>query len=138
MGFVLRFALLALLCGAALGLFVYFMPEAFVGLVAKGVNQVTGATLTVVPDDVKSVDVALPEGVHLTEEKSYGEDVAFNDDAVESKRSGGGSGKDNVLVLGRPKKVVEFFCVSNADCQTYFKNDDALCEASSGICYVLQ
>lgn len=49
-------------------------------------------------------------------------------------------GSDNVdlkvNILGRPKKTVEFYCNDNAICISYFGNDNAKCEMTSGICYI--
>lgn len=41
----------------------------------------------------------------------------------------------NTTILGRPKKIVEFFCQTDNDCIIYFSNQDAKCQASTGICY---
>lgn len=39
-------------------------------------------------------------------------------------------------MLGRPKKVVEFFCTSDSQCRNYFLKSNAQCEAESGICFI--
>lgn len=41
----------------------------------------------------------------------------------------------NATILGRPKKIVEFFCQTDNDCIVYFLSDKAKCQASTGICY---
>lgn len=41
----------------------------------------------------------------------------------------------NITMLGRPKKIVEFFCQTDNDCITYFSNPNAKCQASTGVCY---
>lgn len=41
----------------------------------------------------------------------------------------------NISVLGRPKKLIEFFCQTDNDCIQYFSNPDAKCQASTGVCY---
>ena len=41
----------------------------------------------------------------------------------------------NTTILGRPKKIVEFFCQTDNDCITYFSNQNAKCQASTGVCY---
>ena len=40
-------------------------------------------------------------------------------------------------VLGRPKKIVEFYCISDEQCQSYFNRDEAFCQTATGICYTV-
>ena len=42
----------------------------------------------------------------------------------------------NIEILGRPRKVVEFFCTNDFQCKNYFLKSNSQCELASGICFI--
>lgn len=70
--------------------------------------------------------------------KDFIEDLPFRwDDPILKEQTANNpeSATSSPQVLGRPKKIVEFYCTTDEQCKTYFNADNAYCQKSTGICY---
>ena len=74
-------------------------------------------------------------GVNPIFTKDYSIDIPFSVDPSGKLPNGRVLNPSTLEILGRPKKVVEFYCTSDIDCQEYFKEPKSFCDTKSGNCY---
>ena len=110
------------------GAFIHFYPDT-----AKQIA--TGTILKILDIELKNIDELkplIPEQLrdlldkNPIKENDFTEDLPFDESIPKAQVQ---------EILGRPNKLVEFFCTGNEQCITYFKNNEAICERTSGICY---
>jgi len=122
------------------GVYVYNNPE----VIKKTFLSMTGQVTQKIDDEAKKfLDKAteeikdrLPtEALDLIGKEPFVEDE-FEQDIVFDPSKTNVAKKENIEVLGRPKKIVEFFCGNDNHCQQYFQLIKAKCQLDSGVCYI--
>jgi len=127
MGLIINAVFVIILVIAGSVAFVYYYPEQAKSVLIAGISKALPAEIKINMDELKN---QLPENLKDIIDKNpiieddFIKDVPFPES--ESSRT----------LLGRPKKIVEFFCSIDNHCSAYFKNNKAKCEATSGICYL--
>lgn len=130
---ILKLVFIIIMVFAAIGITTYYFPDLAAKVIIKGTEAIIDGIgkITKHPiDKNKILEVLLPDEIKdladkkPSEEKEYPVNIPPSEDLKEK------------TILGRPKKIVEFFCSSSYHCSSYFNNPNAKCELSSGICYL--
>lgn len=132
MGLIINIILIIVLAVAITGGVAYNNPQKAKLLAVKGLQRFIPEIIDINPkefiDDFKE---RLPNNLKEIIDKNPSEEKDFKDDLPFPEIS-------NKEILGRPRKVVEFFCTSDFQCKNYFLKSNAQCEAESGICFISQ
>lgn len=133
MGFILNIIIIGILAIIITGSVAYNNPQKAKLLAIQGLKKFVPEIIDINPkefiDDFKD---KLPKNIKEIIDKNPPEEQDFKDDLPFPKSI------LNKEILGRPKKVVEFFCTSDFQCKNYFLKSNAQCETESGICYISQ
>lgn len=127
MGLILNAIFIVIIITAGSAAFVYYYPEKAKSIIIAGISKALPIDLKIELEELKK---QLPENLkdiidkNPTLEEDFIKEIPFPES--ESSRT----------LLGRPKKIVEFFCSTDNHCSDYFKNNKAKCEKTSGICYL--
>ena len=127
MGLVINAIFIIIIAIAGSVAFVHYYPETAKAILIAGISKAIPTDIKIELEELKN---QLPENLqdiidkNPQEEEDFIKEIPFPESDVSR------------TLLGRPKKIVEFFCSTDSHCSTYFKNSKAKCEATSGICYL--
>ena len=129
MGLIINIIIIIVMAIVVTGAVAYNNPQKAKVLAAKGLKSIIPELFDIKPDEIiRDFKDSLPENLkdiidkNPSKEEDFEKDVSFPD--IPSKE-----------ILGRPKKVVEFFCTSDMQCKNYFLKSNAQCETESGNCF---
>lgn len=133
MGIIINIIIIVILAVAITGSVAYNNPQKAKLLAIQGIKKLAPELIDINPEDIiDDFKDNLPENMkeiidkNPAEEKDFEKDVSFPETTTKKE------------ILGRPKKVIEFFCTSDSQCKNYFLKSNAQCEAESGICFISQ
>ena len=131
MAIILNIIIIVILVVAITGSVAYNNPEKAKLLAIKGLKSFVPEVIDIKPEEIiDDFKDKLPENMkeiidkNPSEEKEFKENVPFPNTI--SKKE----------MLGRPKKIVEFFCTNDVQCKNYFLKNNAQCETESGNCFI--
>ena len=131
MGLIINVILIVIVAVVLTGAVAYNNPQTAKAWAAKGLQKFIPDIIKVNPEEiVKEFINRLPKNIreiidkNPPEEKDFKEDISFPE--LTPKKE----------ILGRPRKVVEFFCTNDFQCKNYFLKNNAQCETESGICFI--
>ena len=131
MGIIFTAVIIVIVAVVVAGAVAYNNPQKVKVWAAKGLKSFAPELIDINPEDIiDDFKDKLPENMkeiidkNPTKEKDFEKDVLFPETTQKKE------------ILGRPKKVVEFFCTSDSQCRNYFLKSNAQCEAESGMCFI--
>ena len=131
MGLIINIVIIIIMAIVVTGAVAYNNPQKAKVWAVKGLKSIIPELIDVNPKEIVDEFIdKLPKNIreiidkNPSEEKEFEEDVIFPDTTPKKE------------ILGRPKKVVEFFCTSDMQCKNYFLKNNAQCEAESGNCFI--
>lgn len=131
MGFIINIIIIAVLAIIITGSIAYNNPQQAKVWAVKGLQRFIPELIDINPKEViDDFKERLPPNLkeiidkNPSEEQDFEKDVQFPETTKKKE------------ILGRPRKVVEFFCTSDSQCRNYFLKSNAQCEAESGICFI--
>lgn len=136
MGAILNIIVIVILVIAGTGAYVYYNPDtaknALSRITGKATQKIEDKTNEIIDDfkDKIPTDVLELIDKNPEQEQDFEQDIPFNNENTDAIN------KSSIEILGRPKKVVEFFCANDNHCTQYFQIKQARCELTSGICYI--
>lgn len=131
MGIIINIIIIAVLAIIITGSVAYNNPKKAKLLAIQGINKLAPELIDIKPEEIiDDFKDKLPENLKEIIDKNPAEEKDFKNDLPFPETT------QKKEMLGRPKKVVEFFCTSDSQCQNYFLKSNAQCEISSGICFI--
>ena len=129
MSLIIRAVMICIVTLVGTGAFVYYFPETTAKIIIGGINTITDKKINLDLGALPAIPSPLVDiwDKNPVEENDYIVDIPLNPEKID---------EGNIEILGRPKKIVEYYCQSDSQCMDYFKNPYAKCETSSGICYI--
>ena len=131
MGIIFTAVIVVILAIVVVGAVAYNNPQKTKVWATKGLKSFVPELIEIKPEEiVDDFKDKLPENMkeiidkNPSEEKDFKYELPFSDKIPKKE------------ILGRPKKVVEFFCTSDSQCRNYFLKSNAQCEAESGMCFI--
>jgi len=127
MGLIINAIFLVFLVVTGTAGYAYYHPEQAKVFIVKGLSKIAPQIIDI---DLNDFIEQLPEASkefydkNPIKEKQFSKDIPFDDSISQETK-----------ILGRPKKIVEYFCSNDNDCRIYFKNTIAKCDSISGMCY---
>ena len=130
MGLIINIIIIIVMAIVVTGAVAYNNPQKAKVLAAKGLKSIIPELFDIKPDEIiRDFKDSLPENLKDIIDKNPPKEDDFKNDVpfpeIPKKE-----------ILGRPKKVVEFFCTSDAQCKNYFLKSNAQCETESGNCFI--
>ena len=133
MGLIINIILIAVVAIVLAGAVAYNNPQKAKALAAKGLQKFIPDIIKVNPEEIVDEFIdRLPKNIreiidkNPSEEKDFKDNIPFQESTPKKE------------ILGRPRKVVEFFCTNDIQCKNYFLKNNAQCETESGICFISQ
>ena len=131
MGIILNIIIIAILVVVITGSVAYNNPQKAKVWALKGLKSIIPEVIDIKPEEIirdfkDNLPNILKEIIDKNpqEEKDFKDDISFPETTFKKE------------ILGRPKKVVEFFCTNDAQCKNYFLKSNAQCETESGNCFI--
>lgn len=133
MGIIINIIIIAVLAIVVTGAVAYNNPQKAKLLAFQGLKKLVPEIIEINPkefiDDFKE---NLPDNLKEIIDKNPSEELDFEQNVPLPKTI------TYREILGRPRKVVEFFCTNDLQCKNYFLKSNAQCETESGICFISQ
>lgn len=131
MGVIFTAVIVVILAIVIVGTVAYNNPQKAKLWVASGLKSFIPELIDINPKDViDNFKEKLPDNLKKIIDKNPSEEQDFKKDVPFPEKT------QKKEILGRPKKIVEFFCTSDSQCRNYFLKSNAQCEAESGICFI--
>ena len=131
MGLILNIIIIAVLAIAITGSVAYNNPQKAKALAVSGLKKIIPELINIKPEEIiEDFKERLPPTIkeiidkNPSKEEDFKKDISFPETTFKKE------------ILGRPKKVVEFFCTNDNQCKNYFLKSNAQCETESGNCFV--
>ena len=131
MGLIINIIIVGVLAVVITGAVAYNNPQKTKVAIAKVLKKVIPEIIDINPKEIVDEFVdKLPKNIQEIIDKNPSEEKEFKNEVSFPKKI------TNMEILGRPKKVVEFFCTSDSQCKNYFLKNNAQCETQSGVCFI--
>ncbi len=131
MGLIINIIIIIVLAVAITGSIAYNNPQKAKILAIQGLKKIAPELIDINPKDViDDFKERLPDNLKEIIDKNPTKEQDFEKDSLFPETT------QKKEILGRPRKVVEFFCTSDIQCKNYFLKSNAQCETESGICFI--
>ncbi|MEK6879430.1 MAG: hypothetical protein AABY22_07480 [Nanoarchaeota archaeon] len=121
MGIIIKAIIVIAIILSGSGAYIYTHPEKLFPIIINGVQSILPKTFDL-PNNIDDI-------INKNPDKESVNEMPFDYKNPEIENT-------DVQILGRPTKIVEFYCTNDEICHTYFKNINSKCEISSGNCYI--
>jgi len=123
MGIILKVILSIIILIGGTGTYLHQNPEKISPLVLSSLNKILPEDSSITPKVLELINKNPKEEQDFAQQKET---------PTEIKQE---LNEQELSLLGRPKKIVEFHCTNDMQCIEYFRNSNSKCEQISGDCY---